>query len=278
MSQIVRAFCAGEVRHLTLPPADTELVSGVRWGSAECLFTPAFWAAHAWQCSLAGQLPQRHRLGSTWSEEIAACLLGGYGVPAEVGLAAYERVRGLGLVNGSATEAALHRALSVPLCVNGRSVRYRFVRQKAAYLAATLRAVEGSSGLQALTDTEFRNWFTTLPGVGLKTASWITRNLRDSDAVAIIDVHVYRAGRLAGIFPASATIARDYESLERQFLAFAGTIAVRASQLDALIWDFMKRIGSFGVSAFRRIEEDDLSSRFLSVIAPRTCGLRTHRA
>ena len=131
--------------------------------------------------------------------------------------------------------------------------------------------------MEDLTDVEFRNWFTGLPGVGLKTASWITRNFRGSDSVAIIDVHVFRAGRLSGIFAASATIARDYEELEQRFLAFAAALGVPASQLDALIWDFMKRIGPLAVSTLREAEEavtpNLVSANFRSI----SRGLKSHR-
>lgn len=189
-------------------------------------------------------------------EEVAACLLGGYGIPAEVGLAAYERLRTRGLLVGKVSESALFGALSEPLRVEGRSVRYRFARQKAAYLASALQALDYDGLPAGLTDVQMRNWLTRLPGIGLKTASWITRNLRNSDEVAIIDVHVFRAGRLAGLFPASAAIERDYEILERRFVAFAAAIAVRASQLDALVWDFMKRVGPIAIELLRERELD----------------------
>lgn len=251
MQQVAYGFCGDEIRNRYLPEPGSELLPGVLWGSFEHLFTPAFWVVHAWQCSLSGQLPHRHTLGSSLQEEVAACLLGGYGIPAEIGLAAYDRLRARGLLAGRATESALLHALSEPLCVGGRSVRYRFARQKAVYLAAALQALDQEKPATELTDVQMRNWLTRLPGIGLKTASWITRNIRGSDEVAIIDVHVFRAGRLAGLFPASATIERDYETLERLFVAFAAAISVRASQLDALVWDFMKRVGPVAIDALR---------------------------
>jgi N-glycosylase/DNA lyase len=254
MVQIVRGFSGSDARQRSLPGPSGELSPGIYWGSSDYLFTPAFWAAHAWQCSLAGQLPNRHKLGSTLREEVAACMLGGYGIPAEVGLAAYTRLREHDLVNRSACEHDLRDALTSPLWINGRCIRYRFARQKARHLAAAFNVLEGAVGLDDLTDIELRNWLTVLPGIGLKTASWITRNYRDSDQVAIIDIHLFRAGRLAGIFPAGMTIERDYLDLERRFVAFADAITVRASQLDALIWDFMKRVGQLALSAFQELE------------------------
>jgi len=249
MPQVVFGFCGSQTRQLELPDAQVEVQPSVIWGPVEELFTPAFWAAHIWQCSLEGLLPTRHNLGSNLRGEVAACLLGGYGIPAEVGLAAYARLSELHLLEGEATEAQIFEALQRPLSIGARQVRYRFARQKASYLAATFATLKRESPAETLTDREFRNWLLRLPGIGLKTASWITRNLRDSDDVAIIDVHLYRAGRLAGVFPASATIERDYERLEELFVAFAHAIDVRPSLLDAVIWAFMKRVGRLAISA-----------------------------
>ena len=81
-----------------------------------------------------------------------------------------------------------------------------------------------------------------LPGIGAKTASWIVRNHRGSDAVAIIDIHILRAGRHIGVFPVSWQPQRHYTQLECAFLKFAEALGVRASLLDALIWDYMRRI------------------------------------
>ncbi len=251
MTQVIGARSAVGTQYLSLPDPEVELLPGVRWESHEFVFTPAFWAAHAWQCSLAGQLPQRHRLGATVREEVSACLLGGYGIPAEVGLAAYALLRDSGMLERRTTEAELRAALTEPLWVNGRSVHYRFARQKASYLSCALDVLDDGSSLERLTDLELRDWFTDLPGVGMKTASWITRNLRDSDSVAIIDVHVFRAGRLAGIFPVSASIARDYGEYRPGFLTFASATGVPASPFAALTWDLLGRVGPLVFSSAR---------------------------
>ena len=81
-----------------------------------------------------------------------------------------------------------------------------------------------------------RDWLLALPGIGYKTASWIARNWLDADDVAILDIHVLRAGALAGFFERELTVERDYLQLEDQFLKFSRAIGVRASELDAVIW------------------------------------------
>ena len=61
-----------------------------------------------------------------------------------------------------------------------------------------------------------------------------------SDDVAILDIHVVRACQIAGVFPRNIDLAKNYSQLEKQFLAFARGIGVRASWLDAIMWDDMR--------------------------------------
>jgi thermostable 8-oxoguanine DNA glycosylase len=79
-----------------------------------------------------------------------------------------------------------------------------------------------------------------LPGIGPKTASWIVRNWTGTDEVAILDVHVLRAGQLMGLFPREIKLPRDYGRLEQIFLEFSKALNVRASLLDAIIWREMR--------------------------------------
>src|SRR6185436_19848337 len=80
------------------------------------------------------------------------------------------------------------------------------------------------------------NWLLDIPGVGYKTASWIARNWLNSDDVAILDIHIQRAGRLVGLFPDELTVQKHYLKLEALFLEFSRTLGVKASELDAVIW------------------------------------------
>lgn len=227
---------------LELPSPDDEALEGVLWGRFDVLFTPAFWAGRAWLSRLDGE-QRTHRLGRTLREETAACLLGGFGIPAEVGLAAFRRIRDRGLLDGEPTAARLAIALREPLQIGQRLVRYRFASQKATYLAQVLRQIDGLA--TPLDDVAFRDSLARLPGIGLKTASWITRNTRDSDAVAILDVHVCRACILAGAFRPGAKVEGAYRRLEDRYLTFASAIGVRPSLLDSLMWENMRRLAGW---------------------------------
>src|SRR3546814_6148465 len=81
-----------------------------------------------------------------------------------------------------------------------------------------------------------------LPGIGPKTASWIVRNRRASDHVAILDVHIVRACSAIGVFPEGAQPARRYADLEQRFLAFCEATQSRASAMDAVMWSTMRSL------------------------------------
>lgn len=82
----------------------------------------------------------------------------------------------------------------------------------------------------------FRDDLMRIPGIGPKTASWITRNWLGSDDVAILDIHIIRAGLLIGLFDRGQTVPRDYSAMEERFLSFARALNVRPSLLDAVMW------------------------------------------
>ena len=93
-SSIQTVYARSEAGYVgrNLPSADQRLdINGLVWGFAEEIGSPAYWAAQAWMWEV--EAPAHYKLGRSLEEELIACLLGGYGIPAEVGLAAYERLR-----------------------------------------------------------------------------------------------------------------------------------------------------------------------------------------
>jgi hypothetical protein len=225
---------------LSLPPAFDNVLPGIPWGQFDALFTPAYWKGQVHQHERLGTY-EPTPLGTSVDEELAACLLGGYGIPAELGMAAFERVRDLNLIFPGVSAAVIETALADPFEIAGRLRRYRFHRQKANALSRALELlpkIDFSVG-----DKSLREGLTTLPGIGRKTASWIVRNFRCSDEVAIVDVHIARAGRIAGFISPFWEPSRHYLVMEEKFIAFAKALDVRASVLDGLMWDHMRRLG-----------------------------------
>ena len=244
--QVIKGDAGMSASRLELPSPNSEVLDGIIWGRHDCLFTPAYWAAQAWHYSKELAVTQL-RLGTTLIEEVAACLLGGHGMPSETGFAAFNAVKRAGLLLGaSPTQAEIESVLSRPLAVNERIVHYRFWRQRSRYLASAIRELHGLQ-LRERPHQQFRDALTNIDGIGPKTASWITRNWLDSDEVAVLDVHILRAGEIIGLFDSQANISRDYGYLEGRFLKFADAISVRTSRLDALIWRQMKFAGVIGL-------------------------------
>lgn len=228
---------------LELPSPEVEVLPGIRWGCFDQLFTPAYWFTQAWHAENRDRITQ-YRFGDTLTEEIIACLLGGYGMRAEVGLAAFARLKSRGLLNHrTGSEAAVLAALSAPLCIHERQMHYRYPRQRARFVASALRRLHRERP-PVHSDILLRSWLQSFDGIGPKTASWITRNYLDSDNVAIIDIHVFRAGVLLGLFQPDADVSRQYLWLEERLVAFARAINLRLAALDTLIWSQMRHLGS----------------------------------
>ncbi len=239
-NQIGWINCGPDWLKIDLPDPHQEVLAGVRWGYVEELFSPAFWKHQVELQSRQGRY-QNHRLGNSLKEEVCACLLGGYGIPAELGMAAFKRVRDCGLIERTGSDLEFYDLLSAPFYIEGRKRKYRFAKQKAIYLAQAIRCLDAGNipgEAKAL-----RNHLMELRGIGPKTASWIVRNFMCSDEVAIIDIHLLRAGKLINLFEMGSNPSQEYFKLEERFLNFCEKIEVRASVLDALIWDFMRRVG-----------------------------------
>lgn len=238
--QVAWCHIGGTIVKSAFPHEDSEVLTGVRWGSASEFFTPAFWK-HQTQIQESLNRYTDHCLGRTLPEEIAACILGGYGIPAELGLAAFYRVRDEGLITRPSSVEKIEIVLSQPFQFGEKSRKYRFARQRAKYLFTALKA---SSEMDAnSSDIELRNWLLTLPGIGPKTASWIVRNHLNSPNVAILDIHLVRAGIRMNLFQETEEVSKNYFSMEQKFLEFCRAIESPANILDAIIWDFMRRIG-----------------------------------
>lgn len=225
--------------NVELPTAETEVVPGVPWGAVEAFPTPAYWAYQVMARRIEARSIQ-YRLGRSLREEVGACLLGGHGIPASIGLLAFHHLKAKGAFEAEPPEEhTLFQWLSEPMSHGGgRQVRYRFASQKARYLAAAMRKLAREPSPEQ-SGRALRDWLTAIPGIGYKTASWVARNWLDADDVAILDIHILRAGVLAGFLDAELTVERDYLALEAQFLKFSHGLGVRPSELDAVIWSDM---------------------------------------
>jgi thermostable 8-oxoguanine DNA glycosylase len=222
------------------PHEDEELISGIKWGSHGQLYTPAFWKLQYLLSEHSNKILS-HRLSSTIIEEIVMCILGGFGIPSEMGIIAFDRLKANGNIKVGVEFKSIHEDLSKPFILNnGKRVHYRFHNQKSKYIHAFLNRKD-LDDIPVNNDLNLRGWLLSVDGIGLKTASWITRNWLKSDKVAILDIHLLRAGRLAGFFEMGDEHSFDYLALEKQYLEFCSALNVQASNMDAIIWLYMKK-------------------------------------
>jgi thermostable 8-oxoguanine DNA glycosylase len=215
---------------------------GAPYGREDQLLTPAYWK---WRCKV-GQAEGHDYVSrsSSLREEVGFCLLGGFGVKMELNDAFFRHLQSNEVFEGGhICEESIFELLNQRIEVQGRLKKYRFPRQKAKRIADAMSMLEVDK-LTALPDKEFRDAICKLPGIGPKTASWIARNWKGADNVAILDIHVLRAGHFIGIFDRKAQLPRDYYDLEAQFLSFADLLDVPPSILDAVMWSDMRIFGS----------------------------------
>lgn len=223
----------------SFPDPNHLLMPGIKWGCYTKLFTPAYWKIQYLMHNFNDIFSINYKLGTNLLEEVVACLLGGFGLKAEMGLAAFERLKDRRQIQYGTDLEDILDSLKEPFLMGDKMAHYRFPNQKAKFIHAFLNREDLQSIPDAL-DLELRDWLLTVNGIGPKTASWITRNYLDSEKVAIIDVHIFRACLKMGLYTESFDIQKDYITLEQLFLNFCSELDVLPSKMDALIWLQMK--------------------------------------
>lgn len=238
-------LCRGPLVTLTMQDDDITF----RWGQPAQIGSAAYWVEQARLKRPAVDL----RLGDSLEEEVVACLLGGFGVRAEVGLAAFLALRSAGLIRTDVVPSARaieERLLERLELSDGRQVHYRFPRQRSMRIVAALRQLADQDPPDE--PQELRGWLMSVNGIGPKTASWIVRNRTGSADLAVIDVHVLRAGVAGGFFSPEWRIPRDYRLYEEAFLSVAGLGEVSSIALDWCIWSQLRFLGRAGRSILER--------------------------
>ena len=184
----------------------SQTVSDINWKEAGRRFTKSYWEV---QYHLVDSSYSNYQIGANLKEEVVACLLGGYGLKAELGLLAFHRIKNLRLINAKAMLSEIENAISKPFKLDGKEVHYRFPHQKSRYVFNFLQR-DDIEELEHLCGSKLRNRLLSIKGIGPKTASWIARNHGNCEDVAIVDIHIYRAGRLAGFVNPLWNMQKDY--------------------------------------------------------------------
>lgn len=231
-----------------IPEENRELIPGLAWGNFCQLYTPAFWKF----MYLINDLPENqniHRFGNNIIEEIVACLLGGYGMPSELGTLAFDRLQKKDLIKHGVSFSQLIKELSTPfISKNGIERKYRFYNQKSNFIYQFLNRADLNE-IPNKNDLLFRKWLLSINGIGPKTASWITRNWMKSENVAILDIHILRAGMIAGFFKKNDDVSKKYFEMETSYILFCNAMEVLPSNMDTIIWGYMKKTNKLALKA-----------------------------
>jgi N-glycosylase/DNA lyase len=186
-------------------------------------------------------------------DELLFCLLGGYGVSYELNRSATEVVAVLEPFSRkhdehelrSVLENVLRKPSFEPRRRDGTLRRYRFPTRKASLIVAARRWLHDQSFLDHLlrslpTGRERRNYLCQCPGVGLKTASWLLRNLGLAHDLAILDVHLVRALSQSGRLAFDARLPKDYEAVEEAFLGWCVDLDADPGAFDLFVWEWQR--------------------------------------
>lgn len=226
-------YCFDECKKLS---ELARILSEIDCNEAGRRFTKSYWEV---QYLLDDTTCANYKIGSNLKEEVVACLLGGYGLKAELGLLAFHRIKNLRLICQEASFEDIEDAISAPFRWDGRDIHYRFSRQKAKYIYGFLQRNDIEE-MEMMSGSRLRERLMTVKGIGPKTASWIARNQGNCEDVAIVDIHIYRAGRLAGFVNPRWDMQKDYYKIEESFLDFCHSINALPSRMDSIMWNQMK--------------------------------------
>lgn len=185
--------------------------------------------------------------------ELLFCLLGGFGVTYEHGRSAAAILSGLDPFSEVWGDDELFEEIVQTLMQpqfepqksDGSLRRYRFPRQKASMIVNARRwlldnAMIGERLQTIASSEERRELLRGCPGVGLKTASWVLRNLGLGSDLAIIDTHVLRALFDSGRVSETVRLPRDYELAEQAFLMWCNELDAPPAAFDLFVWDWQR--------------------------------------
>jgi thermostable 8-oxoguanine DNA glycosylase len=184
--------------------------------------------------------------------ELLFCLLGGHGVSYELAKSATSKLWELDVFSpgwseealGERLETELSRAQFSPLRADGSPRRYRFPRRKSRIIARAATWIKSNGPIgprleYVEQEQQRRALLCECPGIGLKTASWLLRNVGLGERLAVLDIHVLRALTASGRVT-DARLPRDYLLVEREFLAWCDQLAAAPAAFDLLLWEFQR--------------------------------------
>lgn len=185
--------------------------------------------------------------------ELIFCLMGGFGVTYELGRSAASLICQLRPFSEEWGDEDLFNAISEalmkpqfdPVKADGTPRRYRFPFRKASAIVKARNWLHCNGPihqrlLELESDRERREFLSECPGMGLKTASWLLRNLGMGAGLATVDVHVFRALAEAERIPNHLQMPRDYELVEEAFLEWCNEMQAPPAAFDLFLWHWQR--------------------------------------
>ena len=186
-------------------------------------------------------------------DELLFCLLGGYGITEEHGRSAWQAVRQLEPFSEvwrdddlfTRIMATLELPQFEPRRADGSLRRYRFPKRKAAIIVKARGWVRSRKPLDECLiywddPKDRRRILVGCPGLGLKSASWLLRNLGMGDGLAILDVHLVRALQNTKRIANDVRFPRDYYTVEKAFLEWCRELDAPSDAFDLFIWEWQR--------------------------------------
>lgn len=203
-------------------------------GSPDVFGTAAYWI---YQWTLSPQMANSS--GRDLLEESIYCMLGGYGMTAEVSNAYYYKITNSSGTLTSLTSTKIEEILRTPINLNGKKIKYRYPKMKSEYIGEAIPQISELAKAN-ISPSKLRDELVKIRGIGLKTASWIIRNHFGSTSVAVVDIHLLRAGIIAGFLKKEWKPEKDYHLIENAYLEFCNKFNLSPGGFDLLLWNQMR--------------------------------------
>lgn len=188
-------------------------------------------------------------------DEFFFVILGGYGISYEENLSAFEVLKRKGYMSYSLYNdmeecsgviKKVYRELSTPqfypLTHTGERRRYRFTQKKAKeFVCANYWLWQECQWdiLKKLKEVNRecqRKWLCNCPGIGIKSASWLLRNIGVDEDYAILDTHILRFLERIGFEVPTHMTDSWYRSIEEQMQHICQSLGIPLGKMDYLLW------------------------------------------
>lgn len=192
-------------------------------------------------------------------KEFFFIILGGYGISYETNLSAFNLLEKKGYMNiklydNKSQKDVLLRKLEnelsqpqfEPKTLSGKLRKYRFIKSKshnfinAAYWLFDECKWKILVHLHSQSHSEQRDWLCKCPGIGMKSSSWLLRNIDINSDFAVFDIHILRFLKKIGFVIPENLNKKNYLNLENDFRKICIEVSIPLGKMDYLLWELSR--------------------------------------